>query len=159
LPFRAPIVGPVAGLAPAKTSAGREYRKVSNQALPERRMVTRSGGALQYMLLIYDDEGEEAALPEEDLSAIVAAHGALARKWREEGRLLAGDRLQPSDTATTVRMVDGKIVMTDGPYADTKEQLGGFYIIEAEDLDQALADASVIPSVGRSIIEVRPVWT
>jgi hypothetical protein len=122
-------------------------------------MVTRSGGALQYMLLIYDDEGEEAALPEEDLSAIVAAHGALARKWREEGRLLAGDRLQPSDTATTVRMVDGKIVMTDGPYADTKEQLGGFYIIEAEDLDQALADASVIPSVGRSIIEVRPVWT
>jgi hypothetical protein len=132
---------------------------VSNQALPERRMVTRSGGALQYMLLIYDDEGEEAALPEEDLSAIVAAHGALARKWREEGRLLAGDRLQPSDTATTVRMVDGKIVMTDGPYADTKEQLGGFYIIEAEDLDQALADASVIPSVGRSIIEVRPVWT
>jgi hypothetical protein len=114
---------------------------------------------LQYMLLIYDDEGEEAALPEGDLSAIVAAHGALARKWREEGRLLAGDRLQPSDTATTVRMVDGKIVMTDGPYADTKEQLGGFYIIEAEDLDQALADASVIPSVGRSIIEVRPVWT
>jgi hypothetical protein len=111
------------------------------------------------MLMIYDDEGDEAAMPEEEITAIVAAHSALARKWRTEGRFVAGDRLQPSATATTVHAIDGKIVMTDGPYADTKEQLGGFYIIEADDLDQALADASAIPSVGRSIIEVRPVWT
>jgi hypothetical protein len=117
------------------------------------------GDAVQYMLMIYDNEGEEAALPEEELNAIMVAHSALARKWRDEGRFLAGDRLQSSATATTVRMVDGKIVMTDGPYADTKEQLGGFYIIEADDLDHALADASAIPSVGRTIIEVRPVWT
>jgi hypothetical protein len=114
---------------------------------------------VQYMLMIYDDEGEEAAMPAEEINAIVAAHSALARKWRDEGRFLAGDRLRPSSSATTVRAVDGKVVMTDGPYADTKEQLGGFYIIEADDLDQALADASAIPSVGRSIIEVRPVWT
>jgi len=114
---------------------------------------------LQYMLMIYDNETEEAALPEQELNAIMAAHGALGRKWRDEGRYVAGDRLQPSAAATTVRMVQGKIVMTDGPYADTKEQLGGFYIIEADDLDQALADASAIPSVGRTIIEVRPVWT
>ena len=114
---------------------------------------------MQYMLMIYDDEGEEAAMPDEEINAIVAAHSGLARKWRAEGRFLAGDRLQPSATATTVRAIDGKIVMTDGPYADTKEQLGGFYIIEADNLDQALADASAIPSVGRSIIEVRPVWT
>jgi len=114
---------------------------------------------LQYMLMIYDDEGEETAMPEEEINAIVAAHSSLARKWRAEGRFLAGDRLHPSATATTVRAIDGRIVVTDGPYADTKEQLGGFYIIEADDLDQALADASAIPSVGRSIIEVRPVWT
>jgi hypothetical protein len=114
---------------------------------------------VQYMLMIYDDEGEEATMPEEEINAIVAAHSGLARMWRAEGRFLAGDRLQPSATATTVRVVDGKIIMTDGPYADTKEQLGGFYLIEADDLDQALADASAIPSVGRSIIEVRPVWT
>lgn len=114
---------------------------------------------MQYMLLIYDDEGEEAAMPEEELNAVVAAHSALARKWRDEGRFLAGDRLQPSATATTVRLVDGKLSMTDGPYAETKEQLGGFYIIEADDLDHALADAGAIPSVGRSVIEVRPVWT
>ena len=114
---------------------------------------------MQYMLMIYDDEGEEAAMPPEEVDAIVDAHSALARKWRAEGRLLAGDRLQPSTTATTVRAIGGSIVMTDGPYADTKEQLGGFYIIEADDLDQALADASAIPSVGRSIIEVRPVWS
>jgi hypothetical protein len=114
---------------------------------------------MQYMLMIYDDEGDEAAMPAEEIDAIVAAHSGLARKWRAEGRLIAGDRLQPSTTATTVRSIDGSIVMTDGPYADTKEQLGGFYIIEADNLDQALADASAIPSVGRSIIEVRPVWT
>ena len=120
---------------------------------------TDQGDTVQYMLMIYDNEIEEAALPEEELNAIMAAHGALGRKWRDEGRYLSGDRLQPSATATTVRMIEGKIVMTDGPYADTKEQLGGFYIIEADDLDQALADASAIPSAGRTIIEVRPVWT
>jgi hypothetical protein len=111
------------------------------------------------MLMIYDNEDEEAAMPAEELNAVVAAHSALARKWRDEGRFLTGDRLQPSATATTVRLVDGKLVMTDGPYADTKEQLGGFYIIEADDLDQALLDAGAIPSIGRTVIEVRPVWT
>ena len=111
------------------------------------------------MLMIYDNEGEEAAMPEEEQGAMVAAHSALARKWRDQGRFLAGDRLHPSATATTVRLVDGKLVVTDGPYAETKEQLGGFYIVEADDLDQALADAASIPSIGRTVIEVRPVWT
>ena len=122
-------------------------------------MVTEQGVTLQYMFMIYDNEAEEAALPEAEVAAVVAAHSALARKWRDEGRLLAGDRLHPSATATTLRVTDGKLVVTDGPYADTKEQFGGFYIIEAEDLDQALADAASIPSIGRTIIEVRPVWT
>ena len=114
---------------------------------------------MQYMLMIYDDEAEEAAMDPRDLDAVVAAHAALARKWRDEGRYVAGDRLQPAASATTVRLTAGKIVLTDGPYADTKEQLGGFYIVEAADLDQALADASAIPSIGRTIIEVRPLWT
>ena len=112
--------------------------------------------SLQYMLLIYEDEAADQARTEEERRASIAAHVALGRKLREEGRFVAGDPLQPSATATTVRADRGKIVVTDGPYADTKEQLGGFYIVEAADLDEALADAAAIPSIGLGVIEVRP---
>jgi hypothetical protein len=113
------------------------------------------------MLLIYEDEAAEQARTQEEQEASIEAHVALARKLREEGRFVAGDPLQPSSSATTVRIDGarsrgGKIVITDGPYADTKEQLGGFYIIEAADLDQALADAASIPSIDWGVIEVRP---
>lgn len=118
--------------------------------------------SLQYMLLIYEDEAAEAARSEEEQRASIDAHIALAARLRAEGRFIAGDPLQPSPTATTVRLDGesqsrgGKVVITDGPYADTKEQLGGFYIVEAGDLDQALADAAAIPSIGWGVIEVRP---
>jgi len=111
---------------------------------------------LQYMLLIYEDEAADQARTEEERRASIAAHVALGRKLRDEGRFVAGDPLQPSATATTVTADRGRIVVTDGPYADTKEQLGGFYIVEAADLDQALADAAAIPSIGWGVIEVRP---
>lgn len=117
---------------------------------------------MQYMLLIYEDETAEAARSDEEQKASIDAHIALAAKLRAEGRFVAGDPLQPSATATTVRVEGGpwakggKIVITDGPYADTKEQLGGFYVVEAADLDQALADAAAIPSIGWGVIEVRP---
>lgn len=114
------------------------------------------------MLLIYEDEAAEAVRSEEEQRASIEAHIALAAKLRAEGRFLAGDPLQPSVTATTVRLEGGarakerKIVITDGPYAETKEQLGRFYIVEAADLDQALVDAAAIPSIGWGVIEVRP---
>lgn len=111
---------------------------------------------MQYLLLIYEDEAADQARTDEERSASIAAHIALAKRLREEGRFVAGDPLQPSPTATTVTTDRGKIVITDGPYADTKEQLGGFYIVEAAHLDQALADAAAISSMGRGVIEVRP---
>ncbi|MBA2724482.1 MAG: YciI family protein [Actinobacteria bacterium] len=115
---------------------------------------------MQYMLLIYEDEGAEVS--DEEQRASIDAHIALAARLRAERRFIAGDPLQPSSTVTTVRLdrssgaEPGKVVVTDGPYADTKEQLGGFYIVEAADLDQALEDAVAIPSIGWGVIEVRP---
>lgn len=116
---------------------------------------------MQYMLLIYEDEAAEAARSAEEQRASIDAHLALAARLRTESRFIAGDPLQPSATATTVRLdggsgTKGRVLITDGPYADTKEQLGGFYIVKAEDLDQALADAAAIPSIGWGVIEVRP---
>jgi hypothetical protein len=112
---------------------------------------------MQYMLLIYEDEAAEEKLPEEERSQSIGGHIALARRLREEGRLVGGDPLQPSSTATCVRVEAGRAMITDGPYAETKEQLAGFYIVEARDLDQALADAAAIPSAARGVVEVRPV--
>jgi len=109
------------------------------------------------MLLIYEDEAREAGLSEEERQSSIAHHIELARRLRSENRLLAADPLQPATTATCVRVENGRMVMTDGPYAETKEQLAGFYLVEAADLDQALADAAAIPSAARGVIEVRPI--
>ena len=112
---------------------------------------------MQYMLLIYENEGDWEALSDAERSASVGRHIAFARRLRDEGRFLYGDGLQPTSTATTVRKVDGKLVLTDGPFAETKEQLGGFYVIEARDLDQAIEDASAISDRDGEIVEVRPI--
>jgi len=112
---------------------------------------------VQYMLLIYEDETEEARLSSEEQQASIGRHIELARRLRQENRLLAADPLQPAATATCVRVENGRVVLTDGPYAETKEQLAGFYLVEATDLDQALADAAAIPSAARGIVEVRPI--
>jgi hypothetical protein len=112
---------------------------------------------VQYMLLIYESEAAWEGLTEAERSASVARHIDFARQLREEGRLLYGDGLQPTGTATTVRHKEGRVVLTDGPFAETKEQLGGFYVIEAENLDQALADASTISDRESEVVEVRPI--
>lgn len=112
---------------------------------------------MQYMLLIYEDETVEAGLSDEERQDSIARHIELARRLRSENRLLAGDPLQPAVTATCVRVENGRVVMTDGPYAETKEQLAGFYLVEAADLDQALADAVAVPSAARGVVEVRPI--
>jgi hypothetical protein len=111
---------------------------------------------MQYMLLIYDDEQVWAKLPEAERNGLYAEYGAFTKELAEKGALVAGDQLQPTSTATTVRIRKGDQLVTDGPFAETKEQLGGYYLIDVESMDEALEWAAKIPSVRYGSIEVRP---
>ncbi len=111
---------------------------------------------MQYMLLIYEDESlYQDDSP--DLEAIIAAHQALAGELAEQGILRGGEGLKTTDTATTVRKTPEGHALHDGPYAEAREQLGGFYIVDAPDLDAALAIARRIPLLRDGAVEVRPV--
>ena len=110
---------------------------------------------MQYMLLIYDNENNKPA-PDE-MNKLYQEYGAFTQSITKSGNFNAGAPLQPTSTATTVRVRDGKTLTIDGPFAETKEQLGGYYLIEAENLDQAVAIAARIPSARFGSIEVRPV--
>ena len=112
---------------------------------------------MRYMMLIYSQEKEVAA---EDMNSVAAQHKLLMDEARRLGILLAADPLQASSTATTLRIQNGTALVTDGPYAETKEQLAGYYILECQDLDEALAWAAKIPTVcagGSGCIEIRPI--
>jgi hypothetical protein len=111
---------------------------------------------MQYALLIYDDESAWAKLSEQESGALMGEYGTYTQALRDSGAFRAGEALQSTQTATTVRVRDGETVTTDGPFAETKEQFGGFYLIEAESLDQALEWAAKIPSARVGSIEVRP---
>lgn len=112
---------------------------------------------MQYMLMIFEDEANYAGGEESEAwRKIVAAHGALVGEMQEAGVLRGGAGLLPSETATTVRTRHGKVSMHDGPWAETREQLGGFYLIDVPTLDDALAWARRIPLAGDGSIEVRP---
>jgi hypothetical protein len=114
--------------------------------------------AMRYMMLIYSQENE-AATPEE-MGAVAATHKAVMDETRDRGILRAADPLQASSTATTVRIQDGRMLVTDGPFAETKEQLAGYYILDCEDLDEALGWAAKIPTAcggATGCIEIRPV--
>ena len=113
---------------------------------------------MRYMMLIYSQEDEAATA--EDMSAVAAGHRKLMAEARQRGNFCAADPLQSSATATVVRLQEGAALVTDGPYAETKEQLAGYYILDCQDLDEALAWAAKIPTAcaGRSgCIEVRPI--
>lgn len=113
---------------------------------------------MQYLLLIYQDESEAQARDEKTRNQILEDYRAFTESVREAGQLVAADALEPTTTATSVRVRDGKTITTDGPFAETKEQLGGFYLVEATDLDQAIAIAARIPSARHGTIEVRPIF-
>ncbi len=113
---------------------------------------------MQYMLLIYGNEAGMASAPKEAVTQMNAAYMAYTQAMMTAGVLKAGDRLRPSSDATTVRVNDGKNQVLDGPYADTKEQLGGYYMIEVPDLDAALSWAARCPGANFGTIEVRPIW-
>jgi hypothetical protein len=112
---------------------------------------------MKYLCLIYDDETKWATLSQADAEAMMGEYFAFTEGIRRSGHYLAGEALKPTQTATTVRVRNGKISTTDGPFAETKEQLGGFYMIEAKDLNDAIQVASKIPSARIGSIEVRPV--
>jgi hypothetical protein len=109
------------------------------------------------MLLIYDDEQVWAAMTEEERGRVFQEYGAYTEDMRRKGVFVEGAPLQPTATATTVRERDGERLVTDGPFAETKEQLGGYYLIEVDSLDDALDWAARMPSAKLGSIEVRPV--
>lgn len=112
---------------------------------------------MQYMLLIYGDDAKRRDLTKEQMGQMYAAYGSYTEAMKKAGVFKAGDPLQPSSTAATVRATDGKTKVLNGPYAETREQLGGYYLIEAPDLDVALSWASRCPGAQFGAIEVRAV--
>ena len=112
---------------------------------------------MQYLLLIYRSDEQYAHMNADDRKALSAEYGVYTQSIIQSGHFKAGDGLQPVSTATTVRVRDGKILTTDGPFAETREQLGGYYLVEAKDLDTALGLAARIPGAKDGSIEVRPV--
>jgi hypothetical protein len=114
--------------------------------------------SMRYMLLICDNETEFAELPEEDVAQMMKEYGRLSAALQEAGAYVAGHRLRPVSTAKSVRVRAGQTLLTDGPFAETKEQFGGYYLIDVKNLEEALHWAAQIPSARYGTIEVRPVW-
>jgi len=114
---------------------------------------------MQYMLLIYNDPKGWESMSEPDRGEIFGAYGTFTEELQASGKMVAGDALQATDTATSVRVREGETLTTDGPFAETKEVLGGYYLIDVESLDEALEWAAKIPGASYGTIEVRPVVT
>ena len=111
---------------------------------------------MQYMLLIYGDEKNWMNMPEKDMKAMYAAYGAFTKELQDSGAMRGGSELAPIANASTVRVRNGKTLTTDGPFAETKEQLGGYYIVDVPNLDDAIRWAAKIPSAPFGSIEIRP---
>jgi hypothetical protein len=112
---------------------------------------------MKYAFTIYGDEAQRESASDEDRQATSQAYGTLTQEMQEKGVLVAGEGLYPTQTATTVRVRDGERSVTDGPFAETKEQLGGFYVLDCRDLDEAIEWAAKIPGAQAGSIEIRPV--
>jgi hypothetical protein len=112
---------------------------------------------MKYLCLIYDEEAKLHAMAKAEMEALMGEYFAFTKDIRQSGHYLGGNDLQPTRNATTVRVRNGRLSTTDGPFAETKEQLGGYYLIEANDLNEAIQIASRIPSAKIGSIEVRPI--
>jgi hypothetical protein len=113
---------------------------------------------MKYMLLIYRNEAAMQAATKAQAEQMTGAYMAYTEALKKAGVIVGGERLQPSTAATTVRIADGKTKVLDGPYAESKEQLGGYYLIDVPDLDAALSWAARCPGASHGTIEVRPLW-
>ena len=114
---------------------------------------------MKYLCLIYENESAWEQMPQQEAETIMGEYFAFTDDIRRSGHYLAGSALQPTRTATSVRVRNGKVSTTDGPYVETKEQLGGYYLIEARDLNEAIQVGSRIPGARFGGIEVRPLMT
>lgn len=112
---------------------------------------------MKYAFLIYTNENDDAKQPPEKQQAVMGAYYAFTNEVKEKKVYIGGEALHPTGSATTVRVRDGKALHTDGPFAETKEQLGGFYLLDCRDLDEALEYARKIPGAAYGTVEVRPV--
>lgn len=112
---------------------------------------------MQYLCLIYEEESLMATRSEEENGKIFSDYRQFTQQVQDANQFIAGEALTPTSTASTVRVRNGETIITDGPFAETKEQLGGFYMLECDSLDEALAQAAKIPSAKCGSIEVRPI--
>ena len=112
---------------------------------------------MKYLLLLFGDESSWADMTDEEAGAELAAYERYGEEATKAGVFVAGEGLQPTSTATTMRIAGGERILSDGPFAETKEQLGGFYVLDCKDLDDALAWAERCPASGSGSIEIRPV--
>lgn len=112
---------------------------------------------MKYLCLLYDNERSWATMTKADTDAVMGDYFAFTNGIQASGQYVAGEALEPTRAATTVRIRGGNTTITDGPFAETKEQLGGFYLIEAKDLNEALAVAAKIPAARTGCVEVRPI--
>ena len=113
---------------------------------------------MQYLLMIHSDEAAMQQARKEDIQGVMAAYGAYTQAMKEAGAYLGGERLHPSSNATVVRAQNGKTSVLNGPYAEIKEQLGGYILIDAPDLDSAISWAARCPGAQYGAMEVRPIW-
>lgn len=114
---------------------------------------------MQYLLLIYQAELPADVQPDPaETAEVLKAYNVFTQETRDRGQFVAGEALDSTATATSVRIRDGRTVVTDGPFAETKEALGGFYLLNCRDLDEAIEMAAKIPAATRGTIEVRPIW-
>ena len=112
---------------------------------------------MRYLLLIYSTEAQASSATPADMEAVMTAYDAFTKEISGSGQMRGGEALQPTSTATTVRVRNSKTVTTDGPFAETKEQLGGFYLVDCKNLDEAIVWAAKIPGAKLGSIEVRPI--
>ena len=113
---------------------------------------------MRYALLINTEDKRQAEMSEAETATQTAAYMAWGEEMGKRGVLQTGERLRPTASATTVRVRDGEVLTSDGPFAETKEQLAGFYLVDCKDLDEAIEVASKIPGAGHGSVEVRPIW-
>ena len=114
---------------------------------------------MQYLLMVYVNEASWPQMSKAEQEQGMAAYGAYTEALNKAGVLKGSNRLQPVTTATTVRLANGKPQVLDGPYIDSKEQVGGYYLIDVPDLDSAISWASRCPGAGHGVVEVRPIWS
>jgi len=112
---------------------------------------------VRYLCLIYDDESKWGTMPKAEVDAMMGEYFAFTEGVKHSGHYVGGEALQPTQTATSVRVRNGKISATDGPFAETKEQLGGYYLINAKDLNDAIQVAAKIPAARIGTVEIRPI--